>query len=76
MKTVQTIPEWLLNDISSLLPKSNESNIPKDYRPITCLTDMYKILSSNKREHRSGIMEHMNAFLINDNIFSDEQKWY
>ena len=30
--------------ITYLLPKSNETNIPKNYRPITCLSTILTIL--------------------------------
>ena len=34
------IPTWLVNGITYLLPESDETNNPKNYRPITCLTTM------------------------------------
>ena len=39
-------PKWFTQEVTYLLPKSNETNIPKNYRPITCLPTMYKILTS------------------------------
>ena len=39
-------PKWFTQGVTYLLPKSNETNIPKNYRPITCLPTMYKILTS------------------------------
>ena len=45
-KIPKQIPQWLVNGITYLLPKSDETNNPQNYRPITCLTTMYKILTS------------------------------
>ena len=39
-------PKWFTQGVTYLLPKSNETNIPKNYLPITCLPTMYKILTS------------------------------
>ena len=36
-------PKWFTQGVTYLLPKSNETNIPKNYRPITCLPTMCKI---------------------------------
>ena len=36
------IPQWLVNGISYLLPKSDETNNPKNYRPVTWLTKCTK----------------------------------
>ena len=61
------IPQWLVNSITYLLPKSDDTNNPKNYRPITCLTTTYKILTSI-------LTEHTYSFLIDSNLFPDEQK--
>ena len=50
-----------------LLPKSDESKNPKNYRRITCLTTMYKILTSILTKYTC-------SFLIDSGLFSDEQK--
>ena len=42
----ETCPDWLTNGTTYLLPKNDETNNPKNYRPITCLPTMYKILTS------------------------------
>ena len=39
-------PKWFIQGVTYLLPKSNEINIPKNHRPITCLPNMHKILTS------------------------------
>ena len=61
------IPQWLANGITYLLPKSDETNNPKNYHPITCLTTMYKILTSI-------LTEYTYSLLIDSGLFPDEQK--
>ena len=61
------IPQWLFYGITYLLPKSNETDNPKNYRPITCLTTMYKVLISI-------LTEYTFSFLIDSGLFPDEQK--
>ena len=62
------IPQWLLNGNTFLLAKSDETNNPQNYRPITCLTTMHKILTSM-------LAEVTYSFLIDSGLFSDEKKW-
>jgi len=38
-------PHWLTKGITYLIPKSGESREVRNYRPITCLTTMYKTLT-------------------------------
>ena len=45
MEEPETIPDWLTIGITYLLPKSRDSKAVRNYRPITCLTTMYKILT-------------------------------
>ena len=61
------IPQWLVNGITYLLPKSDETNNPKNYRLITYLITMYKILTSI-------LIEYTYSFLIDSGLFPDEQK--
>ena len=42
----ETNPQWFTQGITYLQPKPNETNTPKNYRPITCLSTMYTILAS------------------------------
>ena len=42
----QQIPEWLAEGVTNLLPKKDETWIPKNYRPIACLPAIFKILTS------------------------------
>ena len=39
-------PEWLTTGRTTLIPKKEPTNNPSNYRPITCLPVIYKILSS------------------------------
>jgi hypothetical protein len=39
------MPKWLTTGIMYLLPTSEETKEPKNYRPITCLSTMYKTLT-------------------------------
>ena len=60
-------PEWLTKGITYLLPKSQDTLQPKNYRPITCLPVMYKILTTLMSER---IYSHLQS----NNILPEEQK--
>ena len=60
-------PEWLTEGITYLLPKQEETKNPKNYRPITCLPTMYKILTSI-------IAEQTYTFLNEHRLVPSEQK--
>ena len=38
------IPEWLTAGVTFLIPKNENIENPKNYRPVTCLTTMYKLI--------------------------------
>lgn len=38
--------EWLIDGLTILLPKTEETKNPKNYRPITCHPTMYKVITS------------------------------
>ena len=65
----KTNPQWFTQVITCLLPKCNETNIPKNYRPITCLSTIYKILALI-------VTERSYKFLDANNIIPSEQKRY
>ena len=46
LESPETCPDWLTNGATYLLPKNDETKNPMNYRPITCLPTMYKILTS------------------------------
>ena len=61
------MPQWLVNSIIYLLPKSDETNSSKNYHPITCLCRICKILTST-------LTGYTYSFLIDSGLFPDEQK--
>ena len=67
LQNPETAPEWLIEGTTYLLPKSQETQNPQNYRPITCLTTTYKILTST-------ITERMYTFLEENSILPQGQK--
>ena len=59
------IPQWLVSGITYLLPKSDEINNPKNYRSSTCLTTMYKILTSILTEYTYHLLLTVAYFQMN-----------
>ena len=62
-----TNPQWFTQAITYLLPKSKETNIPKNCRAITCLSTTYKILTLT-------ITERTYSFLDANTILPSEEK--
>lgn len=62
-----TVPEYLTEGITYLLHKKDDPVNPKNYRPITCLSNVYKLLTSIIGDK---IYSHCEA----NNIFSFEQR--
>ena len=60
-------PKWFAQGMTYLQPKSNETNKSKNYRPITCLSTILKMLTSI-------ITERTYSFLNTNNILPGEQK--
>ena len=46
IKDPKQIPNWLVEGATNLLPKKEETWIPKTYRPIACLPTTFKIMTS------------------------------
>ena len=67
VKNPETNPKWFTQGIAYLSPKSNETNKPKNYKPIRCLPTMYKMLTSI-------ITGRKRNFLDSNNILPAEQK--
>lgn len=67
IKDEQVTPAWLAKGKTYLIPKSDETDKAKNYRPITCLNNMYKILTKI-------ISERLYAHLFENNLYPDEQK--
>ncbi|PNF13578.1 hypothetical protein B7P43_G19014 [Cryptotermes secundus] len=63
----QQMPEWLTTGITYLLPKSKNTMDPKNYRPITCLSTMYKMLTGI-------IARRISLYLEEHNLLPEEQK--
>ena len=61
------MPEWLTDGLTILLPKTEETKNPKNYRPITCLPTMYKVLTSI-------LADRTYTFLSEHQLLSSEQK--
>ena len=66
LQNPETAPEWLTEGTTYLLLKSQKTQNPNNYRPITCLTTTYKILAST-------ITERMYTFLEENSILPQEQ---
>lgn len=67
IKGVSSLPEFLSKGRTFLLPKNNNTEDPSQYRPITCLPTLYKIITS---VIANRIYKHLEQF----NILSEEQK--
>ena len=64
VETPENAPDWLSEGITYLLPKTKETKNPKNYRPITCLTTTYKLLTSILTERTYNFMESNELFPI------------
>ena len=67
LKNPEKQPDWLTEGLTYLLPKTEETKNPKNYRPINCLPTMYKILTSI-------LTERTYAFLEENELLPTEQK--
>ena len=67
LKHPENAPDWLTDGLTYLLPKTEETKNPKNYRPITCLPTMYKILTS-------FLTERTYTFLGENELLPTEQK--
>ena len=64
MKDPKLAPKWFCQGITYLLPKSSNTENPKNYRPITCLSRLYKLLTSILAERTCKHMEKQDIFPI------------
>lgn len=67
IKGSSIFPEFLSRGKTFLLPKSTSTQDPSQYRPITCLPTLYKVITSCIANR---IYKHLDEF----NILSEEQK--
>jgi hypothetical protein len=65
----EKIPEFLVRGITYLLPKSQDTKDPSNYRPITCLCTVYKI-------YTACIAEKIYKHLETNKLLAEEQKGY
>ena len=67
IKEPNSCPEWSTRGLTFLIPKSNDTNESKNYRPITCLPTMYKTLTSI-------ITDRIYLYLEENRLLPNEQK--
>ena len=67
IKDTKQTPDWLVEGATSLLPKKEETWIPKNYRPIACLPTNFKILTSI-------ITDRLYSHLEKEAIMAQEQR--
>jgi len=61
------ILEWLTAGVTFLIPKNRNTENPKNYRPVTCLPTIYKLMTSI-------ISRHMQKYMDDENLMQKEQK--
>ena len=78
LSQIMKIPEWLAKGITYLLPKACETNNPKNYRPNTCWSTTYKLLTSmlpcEQKGCRKGLYGCKDQLLINRMIIENCKK--
>ena len=67
LKNPEQSSEWLTEGVTFLIPKSEDTENFKNYRPITCSPTMYKVLTS-------VITERTYIFLESINLIPEVQK--
>ena len=60
-----SLPNWYTTAQAYLLPKSKDTENPKNYRPIACLSTSYKVLTLILSER---------SYIANNNILPEEQR--
>ena len=60
-------PEWLTAGVTFLIPKNENTENPKNYRPVTCLPTTYKLITSL-------ISRRMQKYMDDENLVPKEQK--
>ena len=67
LKNPEQTPEWLTKGVTFLIPKSEDTENPKNYSPISCLPNMYKVLTS-------FITKRAYIFLESNNLLHEVQR--
>ena len=62
-----SVPDWLSQGITTLIPKNDKTDQAKNYRPVTCLSVFYKTLTS-------VIKQMIEGHLSQGNLMASEQK--
>jgi len=61
------IPEWLTAGVTFLIPKNENTENPKNYRRVTRLPTIYKLMTSI-------ISRRMHKYMDDENLMPKEQK--
>jgi len=69
MEDAANFPDFLVQGITYLLPKSQDCQDPSKYRPITCLCTIYKI-------YTACISEQIYKHLDTNKLLTQEQKGF
>jgi hypothetical protein len=59
--------EWLTVGVTYLIPKNENTENPKNYRPVTCLPMTYKLITCI-------ISRHMQKYMDNENLLPKNRK--
>ena len=62
MENPEEVPKWMCEGTTYLLAKSNDTKDPKNYRPITCLSTTYKLLTSVLTDRTYSHLEQNDLF--------------
>jgi len=63
------MPEWLAAGVTFLVPKNGNTENPKNYRPVTCLPTIYKLMTYI-------ISSRMQKYTDDENLMPKEHKGY
>lgn len=66
LKTLKVMPEWMTTGTTYLITKCHKPSNASEYRPITCMTTLYKLTTKI-------VTDQLAHFVIMNNILSDNQ---
>jgi hypothetical protein len=75
MEEPRKISDWLTTGITYLLPKAGDSKAVRNYRPITCLTTMYKTLTGPIARRISTHLEEQDILPVERKGCHPGSKW-
>ena len=67
IETPETMPSYITEGLTYMIPKDNDTTNPSKYRPITCLQTIYKILTA-------CLSETIYSHLTQHNVLKEQQK--